>query len=177
MEEGRRLPMMFTKRKGQIRVIEAVLATFMVVSIILLVMAFTRPLKSVYVRETSDLRQLAYDLLNNMAENNVFEKTISNLGSENTQQTGECTFYNLGFLASASLPPGLLFKIDIYRVDFDLASNSVNLVWIGCASNYDWKNIKLVESEPVTYTYVCTGDPDSVRGTTLLIQMVIGFSG
>jgi hypothetical protein len=67
--------MMFTKRKGQIRVIEAVLATFMVVSIILLVMAFTRPLKSVYVRETSDLRRLAYDLLNNMAENNVFEKT------------------------------------------------------------------------------------------------------
>ena len=164
-------------RKGQIRIIEAVLATFMVVSIILLVMSFTRPLKSTYVRETSDLRRLAYNLLNNMAENNVFEKTIANIASGGSQTTGECAFYDLSFLATASLPPGLLFKIDIYRVDFDLSSGRVGLVWLGCASNYDWKNIKLVESEPVTYSYVCTGDPDRVRGTTLLIQMVIGFSG
>jgi hypothetical protein len=166
-----------SRRRGQVRIIEAVLATFMVVAVILLVMSFTRPLKSVYIRETSDLRRLAYDLLSNMAENNVFERTISGIASGTQQATDECKFYDLGFLATASLPPGLLFKMDIYRVDYDLATGSSRLVWLGCASNYDWRNARLVESEPVTYTYVCTGDPDKVRGTALLIQVVIGYSG
>ncbi|MGC8987365.1 hypothetical protein [Infirmifilum sp.] len=165
------------REKGQVRIIEAILATFMVVSVIMLVMAFTRPLKSVYVRETADLRRLAYNLLNTLADNMVFEKTISSMPQGSPQAGNECMLYNLGFTASASLPPGLLFKMDVYKVEFNLTTGSSTLKWIGCASNYDWKNIRLVESEPIIYTYVCTGDPDSVRGTTLLIHLVIGYSG
>jgi len=149
----------------------------MVVAIIMLVIAFTRPLKSVYVRETSDLRRLAYNLLNNMADNAVFERTISNIASSPQQPAGACTFYDLAFLASASLPPGLLFKIDVYKVDFDLSTGKSALVWLGCAANYDWENVELLESEPVSYTYVCTGDPDKVRGITLYIQLTIGYAG
>lgn len=166
-----------SRRRGQIRIIEVVLATFMVVAIIMLVIAFTRPLRSVYVRETSDLRRLAYNLLNNMADNAVFEETISNIASNPQQPGSSCTLYDLAFLASASLPPGLLFKIEVYRVDFDLATGKSTLVWLGCAANYDWENVKLLESEPVSYTYVCTGEPDRVRGVTLHIHLTIGYAG
>ncbi|ABL78319.1 hypothetical protein [Thermofilum pendens] len=164
------------RRRGQVRIIEAVLATFMVVAIILLVMSFARPLRSVYVRETSDLRRLAYNLLNNMADNGVFEKTLANL-NPSAAQGGGCTLYDLAMMATASLPPGILFRMDVYRVDFDVSAGNTSLVWLGCASNYDTNTTRLVESEPVSYTYVCTGDPDSVRGTALYILLTIGYSG
>ncbi|MEM4680123.1 MAG: hypothetical protein QXL98_04185, partial [Thermofilaceae archaeon] len=63
-------------RRGQIRLIELVLAVFMVVAVIIMVMNFTRPLRSVYLREVSDLRRLAYNLLGNLADAGAFERVV-----------------------------------------------------------------------------------------------------
>jgi hypothetical protein len=177
VEECRGVPVRFSRRRGQIRIMEAVLATFMVVAIILLVMSFTRPLRSPYIRETTDLRRLAYNLLSYMAENNVFELTLSRISASTGSTPNQCIFYDLGFLATASLPPETLYKLDIYNVTYDNLSGNLNLTWLGCASNYNWSSIGLVESESVTYTYVCTGGPDKIRGNIIYIRLTIGFSG
>jgi len=167
------------RRRGQVRVVEAVLAVFMAVAVILLVMAFTRPLRSPYVRETSDLRRLAYNVLSALAQGNVFERAVD---VHREPEGDECTLGGLAFAVGASLPPGLLFYIDVYRANFTPSSPRVELVWVGCASNFvsrrgELSASALSEAEPITYTYVCTGEPDSVRGTVLLIQMLIGYPG
>jgi len=171
---------MALRRRGQVRIIEAVLAVFMTVSVILLMMAFTRPLKSPYVRETSDLRRLAYNVLSAMAQGNVFERAVDVNRSPGGDDS--CSLGGLAFAVGVSLPPGLLFYVDVYRVDFNPSSGSIETVWLGCASNFverrsEVGSSQLSEAEPVTYTYVCTGEPDTVRGAVLLIQMIIGYSG
>jgi hypothetical protein len=176
-----------TARRGQVRVVEAVLAVFMVVAVILLLMQFTRPLRSVYIRETSDLRRLGYNLLNSMAENNVYEKVLGDLIYEANQRfsaSGKCPegwegnrLDDLAFFASTVLPQGLLFRMDVYTVHYDLAGGRAVLCPLGYAANFDVDKVSMTEAEPIIYTYVCTGDPDRVRGSALLVHLTIGYSG
>lgn len=175
-----------TARRGQVRVVEAVLAVFMVVAVILLLMQFTRPLRSVYIRETSDLRRLGYNLLNSMAENNVYEKVLGDLiyeASRRFSASGKCPegwegnrLDDLAFFASTVLPQGLLFRMDVYTVHYDLAGGRAVLCPLGYAANYG-VGTNMTEAEPIIYTYVCTGDPDRVRGSALLVHLTIGYSG
>ena len=176
-----------TARRGQVRVVEAVLAVFMVVAVVLLLMQFTKPLRSVYIRETSDLRRLGYNFLNSMAENNVYEKVLGNLiyeASKRFSSIGRCPegweenrLNDLAFFASTVLPQGLLFRVDVYTVQYDLAGGRAVLCPLGYAANFDVGKVSMTEAEPITYTYVCTGDPDRVRGSVLLVHLTIGYSG
>jgi len=176
-----------TARRGQVRVVEAVLAVFMVVAVVLLLMQFTRPLRSVYIRETSDLRRLGYNLLNSMAENNVYEKVLGDLiyeASKRFSSSGRCPegweenrLNDLAFFASTVLPQGLLFRMDVYTVQYDLAGGRAVLCPLGYAANFDVGKVSMTEAEPIIYTYVCTGDPDRVRGSVLLVHLTIGYSG
>jgi len=162
------------RRGGQTRVIELLLATFMVVAVIVMVMSFTRPLKSVYIRETSDLRRLAYNLLNNMAEAGVFERVVVPAvysGSSGWNDT-------LNFFIMSSLPPGLVYYMRISRLDFDYTSGTVSVTPLGHVANPpDFFSKPLYEAESIKYTYVCVGDPDSARATVLYVELVIGYSG
>ncbi|QOJ79466.1 hypothetical protein IG193_03120 [Infirmifilum lucidum] len=171
MEECRGLAM---RRRGQVRIVEAVLATFMVVAVILMVMAFTRPLKSTYIRETTDLRRLAYNLLNDMATAGVYERTV---GRAITNPGNKGWIDDLRLLVSSSLPPELVFNMTIYRVDFNPASGATSFVKLGSVANSDFSRIQLYESESVTYTYVATSDPDKVRGMVIYIVLTLGFAG
>lgn len=158
-------------RRGQFRIIELVLAVSMVVTVILLVMHFTRPMRSAYLREVGDLRRLAYNLLNNFAEAGVFERILAAALSGDEGWEGR-----MRMLVSSSLPPGIVFKMKIYHVKI-YADGKIELQPLdsGAISNVN-PETKLMEAESVHYTHVCTRDPDSVRGEILYIVLVIGYA-
>lgn len=159
-------------RSGQVRLVELTIAASMVVAVLLLVMHFTRPLRSVYIRETGDLRRLAHNLLGNLAEAGAFERALSSALKGDGTWEGR-----MRMLVSSSLPPGVVFRMEIYSVDV-LPNATVRLVRLdrGGVTNVD-QTIELLESESVHYTYTCVRDPDSVRGKMLYVVLVIGYAG
>lgn len=164
--------MALRRRRGVTRIAELVLATSMVVATILFVMFFTRPIRSVYLRETSDLRRLAYNILDNLAEAGAFERVLSSALVGDTGWEGR-----LRLLVSSSVPPGVLFRMEVYSAEVD-ASGRVELVRLdrGGVTNMD-SGVSLREAESVYYTYVCVRDPDSMRGRVFYIVLVVGYAG
>jgi hypothetical protein len=160
------------KRKGVTRIIELVLATSMVVATIMFVMAFTRPIRSAYVRETSDLRRLAYNVLDNLAEAGAFERVLEPALKGDAGWEGR-----LRFLVSTSIPPGVLFRMEIYNVTVG-ADGKIALTRLdrGGVTNAD-PGIAFKEAESVQYTYVCVHDPDSMRGRVFYLVLVVGYAG
>ncbi len=161
-------------RRGQARIIEAVLATFMAVAVILMVMSFTRPLKSVYLRETSELRRLAYNLLNDMASSGVYEKTV---GQKLLNPSSKSWEDALRLIISTHLPQGLVFELKVYQVYFDGSSARLVRLDTGRIANADFSSIKLLEAESIDYSYVFTFEPNELRGTMIYLVFTIGFSG
>ncbi|MEM1568627.1 MAG: hypothetical protein QXI84_09115 [Thermofilaceae archaeon] len=159
-------------RRGQFRIIELIVAVTMVVTVMLLVAFFTRPIRSPYLREVGDLRRLAYNLLNNFAEAGVFERVLNR-----TLTGGEGWEGALRMLVASSVPPGIVFKMEIYRASI-LEDGRVRLERLdsGTIANVD-PGVELREGEAVHYTLVCTQDPDRVRGEILYIVLVIGYAG
>jgi len=142
---------------------------------IIFVMNFTRPIRSIYIRETSDLRRLAYNLLNELATAGVFEDVIvrGNLSGTNWED-------EMRLVLSISLPPEVLFKMKVYELRFspvtgDITFNRLDNERITNLENSD--EAKFTEAESVSYTYVVVGEPDEVRGTGLYIVLVLGFRG
>ena len=163
---------MAVKRRGVARIVELVLATSMVVATIMLMMAFTRPIRSVYVRETSDLRRLAYNVLDNFAEAGVFERVLE------PALRGEAGWEGrLRFLVSTNLPPGVLFRMEVYSVSVG-ADGKVALTRLdkGGVANAE-SSIAFREAESVQYTYVCVHDPDTMRGRLFYFVLVVGYAG
>ncbi|MCX8180857.1 MAG: hypothetical protein N3E41_05745 [Thermofilaceae archaeon] len=159
------------RSSGQMRIVELTIAVFMVVSIMLLVVYFTRPLRSIYIRETSDLRRFAFNTLNNFADAGVFERIVSSALNGDRSWEGR-----LRMLTSASLPPGVVFHMEVYAVDvFANATVKFRRLDSGGISNVD-EVFNPYESETVNYTYACVRDPDNVRGVLLYIVMVIGYA-
>lgn len=158
-------------RKGQLRVVELTLAVSMIVMTMLLVAFFTRPMRSVYIREVSDLRLLAYNLLNNLAEAGVFERIVGDAVNGDVSWEGR-----MRMLVASSLPPGIVFKMQVYRVIISNDGLQLERLGRGAITNMD-SSVELRESEAVHFTYVCTGDPDRIRGEILYIVLVIGYAG
>lgn len=169
---GGRMALKGKRRKGQLRIVELVVAISMVVSVILLVMHFTRPMRSVYLREVSDLRRLAYNLINNFAEAGVFERILDAALSGDRGWEGR-----LRIVVVSSLPSGIVFRMEIYRANAS-ASGEVSLERLdtGAIANLD-SDRELLEAESVHYTHVCVHDPDRVRGEILYIVLMIGYAG
>ncbi len=160
--------------RGQVRLMESVLATAVMTIALIIIMNLTIPLRSIYLRETSDLRRLAYNVLNSLSDTGVFEDIIIGGMIENRTWEDE-----LSLFFSLSLPPNVLFKVDVY--EFLILENGTTR-WVKLNAKpitnlVDWKNIKLVEAEAITYTYVCVLGPDEGKGTFLKIDMVIGYGG
>ncbi|MEM2791128.1 MAG: hypothetical protein QW075_04695 [Thermofilaceae archaeon] len=151
---------MAVRKRGQVRVIEAVLAVFMAVALILMVMGFTRPLRSQYIRETSDLRRLAYNVMSMMSQANTFEATLAEriwaiYDSGGMWQPAVERLRELELILSMSLPPGLLYRLDVYLLS--ASGGAVELKPLGFSSNYDADRVRLTEAESITYTYTMTG--------------------
>jgi len=151
---------MAVRKRGQVRVIEAVLAVFMAVALILMVMGFTRPLRSQYIRETSDLRRLAYNVMSTMSQATTFEATLAEriwaiYDSGGVWQPAVERLRELELILSMSLPPGLLYRLDVYLLS--ASGGAVELKPLGFSSNYDADRVRLTEAESITYTYTMTG--------------------
>lgn len=164
--------MAVTRSRGQVRLVELVVAVFMVVAFMVLVIFFARPMRSVYLREVSDLRRLAYNLLSDLADSGVFERIVWSAFQSDATWEGR-----MRMVASASLPAGVLFRMEIYEVR-QLAGGTVGLVRLdrGGITNVE-PGVELLESEAAYYTYVCVRDPDEMRGKMLYIVLVIGYAG
>lgn len=161
-----------SSRRGQIRLIELVLAVFMVVAVIIMVINFTRPLRSVYLREVSDLRRMAYNLLGNLADAGLFERIVDGAFTGDNTWEGR-----MRMVLYSNLPPGIVFSMEIYSVE----TGGSGLPAMRRLDSGQISNMKpgatLVESESVQYVYVCTRDPDRMRGRILYIVLVIGYAG
>lgn len=132
----------------------------MTVAVLLMVMGFTRPLRSPYIRETSDLRRLAYNVLNTMTQAGTFENTLSEriwstLDSRGRWQPSDTRLRDLELFLSLSLPPGLLYRMDLYLLNY--TGKEARRIYLGTAANYNVETIKLTEAEPITFTYTITG--------------------
>lgn len=164
---------MAVKRKGVTRIIELVLAASMVVATIMFVIVFTRPIRSVYMREVSDLRRLAYNVLDNLAEAGAFERVLESALRGDVGWEGR-----LRFLISTSVPHGILFQMEVYYISFGTGASGFELVRLdkGGVTNAD-PGIAFAEAESVLYTYVCVRDPDSMRGRVFYFVLVVGYAG
>lgn len=166
------LPRRMLGRRGQVRLIELVIAVFMVVAVIVMVMHFTRPLRSVYLREVSDLRRLSYNLLQNLADAGAFDRVVAGAFSGDATWEGR-----MRMLISSSLPPGVVFYMEVYSIIVD-ENGSVRTQRLDSGGITNMKpGASLAESESIQYTYVCTRDPDTMRGRVLYIVLVVGYAG
>lgn len=164
--------------RGQVRLIELMLASLIIAASVSFAFYFARPVRSIYIRETSDLRRLAYNLLNDLAMAGVYEEIIvkGNL-------TGRPWEDEARLFLSTSLPPEIVFYMDVYEVR--LESEGLRLVKLNkrpitnveSASTVEEFMERVTEAESVTYTYVCVRGPDRARGVLLVIHLVLGFGG
>lgn len=172
MEKGR-------VRKGQVRLVEAILAVLILLAGMVLASNMTRPVRSIYLRETSDLRRLAYNLLNDFAIAQVYENIVVK-----GNFTGEDWESQMRLFISANLPPDVAFNLDVY----ELRMLEDCIVWMKLnrrpISNVeDFQNSRIVEAESVTYTYVIVGSPpgqveaERARGTLLVLILRLGYGG
>jgi len=164
--------------RGQIRLIELILASLIIATSVSFALYFARPVRSIYIRETSDLRRLAYNLLNDLAMAGVYEEIIvkGNL-------TGRPWEDEARLFLSTSLPPEIVFYMDVYEVRLEpgglrlVKLNKRPITNVKSASTAEEFMRKVTEAESVTYTYVCVRDPDKTRGVLLAIHLVLGFGG
>ena len=161
-------------RKGQARIIEIILATIIMTSTLVTIMNLTTPVRSIYLRESSDLRRLAYNILNDFGDARIYENIImkGNL-------TGRAWEKEFKLFLSVNLPPQVLFKVDVYVLK---VYNNGTTQWVRMNKEPitnvpDWENARIIEAVSVTYTYVCVAAPDETRGTFLKIELTLGYGG
>jgi len=161
-------------KRGQARIIEVMLAAIVMTITLVTIMNLTTPLRSIYLRETSDLRRVAYNILNDFGDARVYENIIikGNL-------TGRLWEDELILFISVNLPPQVIFNMDVYVLK---VHRNGTLEWVKLnrkpISNVEnWEEANIVEAESVTYTYVCVAEPDEGRGTFLKIELTLGYGG
>jgi len=98
-------------KRGQARIIEVMLAAIVMTITLVTIMNLTTPLRSIYLRETSDLRRVAYNILNDFGDARVYENIIikGNL-------TGRLWEDELILFISVNLPPQVIFNMDVYVI-------------------------------------------------------------
>jgi len=170
MEDCRRL----RGRRGQARLVEIVLATIVLTVTLVTIMNLATPLRSIYLRETSDLRRVAYNILNDFGDARIYENIIIKGNLSGSPWENE-----LRLFISTCLPPQVIFKVDIYVLK---VYRNGTLEWVKLNKEpitnvADWDSINLIEAESVTYTYVCIAEPDEARGTFLKIELTLGYGG
>jgi len=170
-------------RYGQVRVVAAVIAIVVVIAAYMLASGLTRPIRSLYYRETADLRRLAYNVLDNMASAGVFEELILNdpkvLEAISAHESVNCSEGEPGWvdrfraLLSTVLPSGLVFtaRVGYYH---PLPNGSLVYCKLHCKP-ITLGEVRFVEAESVTYTYTTSGGAYGV--VILRVDLVVGYEG
>ncbi len=159
---------------GQVRLVEMILSTIVMTLALLMIMNLTAPLRSIYLRETSDLRRLAYNVLNSLSETGMFEDLIMT-----KRLKGDPWEDELSLFLSMNLPPNIVFKLDVYEY---LVLRNGTTKWVKLNSKpitnlMRWDESKVIEAESITYTYVCLRGADEYRGIFLKFELVLGYGG
>lgn len=140
--------------KGQMRVIEVILASIMVISAIIFLYYFSSaPASSTY--ETGDLEKIGHNVLHNIDEQRLLGRYVFN--SE---------WSNLQAALTVSIPTDVYFNLTVY----DLNGNQINNVPIGYGSLQVFETSKAVAS----VNYIVSGYQTNYNPRLLQLQLVRG---
>jgi len=140
--------------KGQMRVVEAILASIMVMTAIVFLYLFAAsPSSSTY--ETGDLEKIGHNVLHDIDEQRLLARYVYN--SE---------WANLTAALMVSLPTDVYFNLTIY----DVNGNALNPVSISYGSAQIFTTSKAVAS----VTYIVPGYQTNYNPRILVLQLVRG---
>lgn len=141
-------------RRGQMRVIEAIMASLLIVFAVVFVDLFAvTPVSPKY--ESGELEKVGFNVLHDLDEQELLGRFIGN---------GE--WANLTSALAASLPTDVYFNLTVY----DMAGIVVNSVPIGYGTSRVFSNSTYVAS----VTYVVPGYQRLYRPRVLVLQLVRG---
>ena len=141
-------------RRGQMRVIEAIMASLLIVFAVVFVDLFAvTPVSPKY--ESGELEKIGFNVLHDLDEQELLGRFIGN---------GE--WANLTSALSASLPTDVYFNLTVY----DMAGAVVNSVPISYGTSRVFSNSTYVAS----VTYVVPGYQMLYRPRVLVLQLVRG---
>ena len=141
-------------KKGQMRIIEALLASFVILFAITFVNIFaTTPSSATY--ETGELEKVGYNVLHDLDEQNLLPRFVFNH-----------EWVNLTAALMVSLPPDVYFNLTVY----DLEGSIVNTVPIKYGSSQVFSESAHVAS----VTYILPGYQASYNPRILILQLVRG---
>lgn len=144
----------FADKKGQIRIIEALLASFIILFAITFINIFaTTPSSQTY--ETVELEKVGYNVLHDLDEQDLLPRFVFNQ-----------EWANLTAALAVSLPSDVYFNLTVY----DLEGNIINSAPIRYGSPQVFSESTYVAS----VTYILPGFQADYDPRTLILQLVRG---
>ena len=141
-------------RRGQMRVIEALMASLLIVFAVVFVDLFAvTPVSPKY--ESGELEKIGFNVLHDLDEQELLGRFI-----------GNSEWVNMTSALAASLPTDVYFNLTVY----DMAGAVVNSVPIGYGTSRVFSNSTYVAS----VTYVVPGYQMLYRPRVLVLQIVRG---
>jgi len=141
-------------RRGQMRVVEAIMASLIVVFAVAFIDLFAvTPVSPKY--ESSELEKIGYNVLHDLDEERLLARFVNN-----------AEWANLTSALAASLPTDVYFNLTVY----DVAGRVVNSQPIGYGTSRVFSNSTYVAS----VTYVVPGYQLVYRPRVLVLQLVRG---
>ena len=159
-------------RKGQARIIEAIVSAMIVIVAMSIASLLSRPPGTLFFREEKSLVKTGYSIINYMASAKIFEEIIyreENGQIEYNDNWEEQLKSTLQFM----VPANIVYNLTIYEINGTLTADNLKTTKL---NDKPISNIAttegLSEMETVKYTYVCTR---KARGKVLLIVLQLGY--
>jgi len=141
-------------KKGQMRIIEALLASFVILFAITFISIFAiTPSSPTY--ETGELEKIGYNVLHDLDEQNLLPRFLYNQ-----------EWTNLTAALMVSLPSDVYYNLTVY----DLEGNTVNSVSI----KYGSSNVFSESAHVASVTYIVPGYQANYNPKILVLQLVRG---
>lgn len=135
--------------RGQMRVVEALLASGIIAAAMIAMMNLTRTPDPYSTKSRNELTRYCYDLLMNLAEEEVFDKVIFN--STGVQPRWEGLMKNV---LNALLPASILYNMTVYNMTW--AGDVFRPVPLGVnitnVSPYEFRLAEMATGADITYT-------------------------
>ena len=158
-------------RRGQARIIEAIVSAIIVVAAVSIASLLSRPPGTVFFREEKSLIKTGYSVINYMANAKILEEIIYK------EENGQIKYSDnweeqLKPILQFMIPANIAYNLTIYEINGTIGNN-LKMVPI---NDEPISNIitteGMAEMETIKYTYVCTR---KARGKVLLIILQLGY--
>ncbi|MEM2981067.1 MAG: hypothetical protein QW385_06890 [Thermoproteota archaeon] len=147
--------------RGQMRVVEALLASGIIAAAMITMMNLTRTPDPYSTKSRNELTRYCYDFLMNLAEEEVFDKVI--FDSNGTRNEWEGLMKNM---LNALLPANILYNMTVYNMTWTVYNMTVyNTTWtenvfrpvplgvnITNVSPYEFRLAEIATGADITYT-------------------------